>query len=96
MQKAFGHEDLGRVIVLYIDWELQIRRISSYEFVPTKDTGRKIDSTTSQFTVSTPSPLSVMKTSNKKWKTSNLSSTPLSLDVLLQSMEKSAKEGKRD
>ncbi|OLS26974.1 MAG: hypothetical protein HeimC3_06330 [Candidatus Heimdallarchaeota archaeon LC_3] len=107
VQKAYGHEDFGQVIILHIDWESRIRRVTAYNFLDNpksalQEDKKYINSFTrknlKQIKQKLPDSNELYKKMSldliKPWKTSRADNPTLSLDTLIKSMVKSSKNKK--
>jgi hypothetical protein len=97
VQKAYGHEDYGQVIILHIDWESRIRRITAYNFLENnekkringdpyvnRDIGKKSKRIPSREEINKNFSLNLIK----PWK----SGTSLNLENLISNMIESSKK----
>ena len=107
VQKAYGHEDFGQVIILHIDWESRIRRVTAYNFLdnikPTMDESEKstnsfMRNTFNQIHEKLSNTNEINKTMSlnliKPWKATGSESPTVSLDKLISAMVKSSKSRK--
>ncbi|MHA2105743.1 MAG: hypothetical protein ACW981_20135 [Candidatus Hodarchaeales archaeon] len=107
VQKAYGHEDFGQVIILHIDWESRIRRITAYNFLENLKLSKNNESDLNKtflekIPYETNRKLPSTEDLNKKtaidmvkpWKTGLIKESQMSLDKLIHSMVKSSKQKK--
>jgi hypothetical protein len=107
VQKAYGHEDFGQVIILHIDWESRVRRITAYNFLENLKLNKNnesdlnktfLDKIPYETNRKLPSTEELSKKVSidmvKPWKTGLIEESQISLDKLIHSMVKSSKRKK--
>jgi hypothetical protein len=107
VQKAYGHEDFGQVIILHIDWESRVRRITAYNFLENLKLNKNnesdlnktfLDKIPYETNHKLPSTEELSKKVSidiiKPWKNGLIKESQISLDKLIRSMVKSSKQKK--
>lgn len=105
IQKAFSHEDFGQVIILHIDWESRIRRITAYNFLDKENLDQNVSERglllhEEQNNVKNNLPTvnemrnKISLTLGKPWKTGLNENSNFTFDKLINSMVKSSKRKK--